>query len=71
MSYHSKKTVDRGYPPQHSVESEKEFNIRKKEAVLEHRDRRSFDSPVSATPTSEFDRYELRQLDDPKQVGNQ
>lgn len=62
--------VDRGYPPQHTAESEKEYLRRRREAMEEHRDRRSV-PPSYSTPPENYDRYELRRRDDPKQVSNQ
>lgn len=66
-----KEAVDRGYPPQHSAESEQEYVRRRREAMEEHRDRRSVGPGWSSTPPVEYDRYDLRRKDDPKQVSNQ
>ncbi|XP_052794066.1 uncharacterized protein LOC128227495 [Mya arenaria] len=61
--------IDRGYPPQHTAESEKEFLRRKREKELQTRDRRRVEpTSYSATPPTEYDRNDLRRRDDPKQV---
>lgn len=65
-----KPTPDRGYPPQHTAESEREYLRRRQEGKLEHPDRRSVPPDWQSTP-SDYDRYELRRRDDPKQVSNQ
>ncbi|XP_060556660.1 uncharacterized protein LOC132717244 [Ruditapes philippinarum] len=61
--------TDRGYPPQHTEESERAYNRRRMESQFEHRDRRTVEPSYSATP-SDYDRYELRRRDDPKQVSD-
>jgi len=66
-----KSTQDRGYPPQYSAQSEKEYVHRRHEAMEEHRDRRSVGPSSVATPSSDYERYDLRRRDDPKQVSNQ
>lgn len=60
-----KQMVDRGYPPQHTAESEQEYQQRRRVTQMEHRDRRPLDSPLS-TPESYH-----RPRDDPKQVSAQ
>ncbi|XP_045204527.2 uncharacterized protein LOC123557241 [Mercenaria mercenaria] len=62
--------LDRGYPPQHTEESERAYNRRRAESQFEHRDRRTVEPSWSSTP-SDYDRYELRRRDDPKQVSAQ
>lgn len=63
----ARQTPDRGYPPQYTAESEKEYNLRKRESELEHRNRRPVELP-SPPVSSDYDRYEIRRRDDPKQV---
>ena len=57
-----KQTLDRGYPPQHTAASEQEYEQRRRETKLEHRDRRPYQTPVS--PAESYN----RPRDDPKQV---
>ncbi|KAL4231002.1 hypothetical protein ACF0H5_011375 [Mactra antiquata] len=71
MKSSKKSNPDRGYPPQHTAESDKEFMRRRREAALEHRDRRSQGSYSTPPDLEEYDRYERRRRDDPKQVSNQ
>ena len=57
-----KQTLDRGYPPQHTAASEQEYEQRRRETKLEHRDRRPYQTPMS--PAESYN----RPRDDPKQV---
>ncbi|KAH3834959.1 hypothetical protein DPMN_108292 [Dreissena polymorpha] len=66
-----KKDVDRGYPPQHTAESDREYQRRKRDAELEHPERRRLEPSWSATPPSDYDKCDLRRRDDPKQVSSQ
>ena len=42
-----KQTLDRGYPPQHTAASKQEYEQRRRETKLEHRDRRPYQTPMS------------------------